>query len=248
MSVAKESTNSINKQASAVPAEYALIHQYRFELLQQEILQLQLPKDATVLDVGCFPPVIFNFLNDQGFDTFGIASGHEQMQDKQIKVLNIETDKFPWKENTFELAVLTEVIEHLPHNPVIALTEVARVLKPGGYLLITTPNAAKLQHRLKLLSGKSTSFPIEQLQQVQPGDGSLYHLHNREYTLTELEQLVEWAGLEVVTGEQVVLYPPTREKVRQESLSSQAVKWVGYIAQQLHPSFKDSLWIVARKP
>ena len=236
---------------SSVPEKqdhYYSIHEFRFEFLKQEILKLPLTKGAEVLDVGCFPPIIFTSLQEQGFAVSGIASQHEKMMEKSIKVLNIEKDTFPWQENTFELAVLTEVIEHLPHNPVVPLEEINRVLKPGGYLIITTPNAAKLHHRLKLWAGQSTSFPISQLRQVKPDDGSLYHLHNREYTLGELAQLLEWAGLEVVQAEQVCLYPPTRKKVAQEPLQSRLVKWTGYMAQQLHSSFKDSLFIVAQKP
>jgi 2-polyprenyl-3-methyl-5-hydroxy-6-metoxy-1,4-benzoquinol methylase len=228
--------------------EYWDIHQYRFEFLEQHIQSLQLPQGASVLDVGCYPPILFSFLKQQGYTTYGIASTHEQMESETVKVLNIEKEKFPWKNSSFNLVVFTEVIEHLPHNPVIPLKEMYRVLAPGGVLMITTPNAVKLHHRLNLLSGKSTSFPVEQLMTVQPDDGSLYHLHNREYTLDELVELLRLVGFEIAAQEHVCLYPPTREKVKQESPISQGIKWAGYLAQQTVDSFKDSLYILARKP
>lgn len=236
-----------NSTHSSQESEYAAIHEYRFQFLKDQILDLNLKNEAKVLDIGCYPPVLFEFLKQQNLNTYGIASNHEQMADKNIAVLNIETEKFPWKDNTFELALLSEVIEHLPHSPVTPLKEISRVLKPGGYLLITTPNAAKLHHRIKLLAGKSTSFPIDQLTTIAPENGSLYHLHNREYTLSELVQLLSLSDFEVVQAKQLCLYPPTRGKVRQESITSQVVKWLGYLAQQLHPSFKDSLFVIARK-
>lgn len=228
--------------------EYWDIHQYRFEFLEEQIKALQLPPGSQVLDVGCYPPILFSFLQQQGFATYGIASNHEQMDNEVVKVLNIETEKFPWEKNKFSLVVFTEVIEHLPHNPVIPLKEMYRVLAPGGLLMITTPNAAKLHHRLKLISGKSTSFPVEQLMTVKPGDGSLYHLHNREYTLDELVELLRLVGFEIAQQQHVCLYPPTREKVKQENPVSQGIKWAGYFAQQTVDSFKDSLYIVAQKP
>lgn len=228
--------------------EYWDIHQYRFEFLEQQILELGLPQGASVLDVGCYPPIVFRFLQEQGFATYGIASTHEQMESETIHVLNIETDPLPWEKDVFNMVVFTEVIEHLPHNPVVPLKEMYRVLSPGGMLLITTPNAAKLQHRLNLLAGKSTSFPVEQLMHVKPNDGSLYHLHNREYTLEELEELLRLVGFEIMQAEQVCLYPPTREKVQRESVFLRSIKWLGYFAQQSVPSFKDSLYLVARKP
>jgi 2-polyprenyl-3-methyl-5-hydroxy-6-metoxy-1,4-benzoquinol methylase len=227
--------------------EYWSIHEYRYTFLQNQILNLQLPAECKVLDVGCYPPFLFNFMVEHGFNAYGIASSHEQIVSDQVKVINIEKESFPWKENSFDLAIFTEVIEHLPHNPLIPLKEIYRKMKPGGYLLITTPNAAKLHHRLKLLFGKSTSFPIEQLMTVNPDDGSLYHLHHREYTLAELRKLTELSGFEVVDAQYVCLYPPTRQKSAKESLPLKAIKWLGFAAQQLVPPFRDSLFVCVRK-
>lgn len=47
----------------------------------------------------------------------------------------------PWPENYFDVIVLSQVIEHVS-NPVEVLTQLHRILKPNGYLLITCPNAA----------------------------------------------------------------------------------------------------------
>ena len=47
----------------------------------------------------------------------------------------------PFKSNTFDLVYFTDIIEHLPKNTEIhALMEIYRVLKPGGVLILTTPN------------------------------------------------------------------------------------------------------------
>lgn len=46
----------------------------------------------------------------------------------------------PYPDNTFDAAILSEVLEHVDHD-VKALTEVYRVLKPGGVVAITVPNA-----------------------------------------------------------------------------------------------------------
>jgi SAM-dependent methyltransferase len=55
-----------------------------------------------------------------------------------------------FEENSFEVVVMTEVIEHLPDHFTIT-AEVARVLRPGGRLIITSPNIHRLQSRLKFL-------------------------------------------------------------------------------------------------
>src|SRR5262249_31358454 len=45
----------------------------------------------------------------------------------------------PFRSETFDLVLLLEVIEHLPDIP-HSLREIARVLKPGGTAIVTTPN------------------------------------------------------------------------------------------------------------
>lgn len=57
----------------------------------------------------------------------------------QAYPVNIERDRFPFKDETFDFTVCLEVLEHL-ENPKKLLGEIFRVLKPNGYLLISTPN------------------------------------------------------------------------------------------------------------
>jgi 2-polyprenyl-3-methyl-5-hydroxy-6-metoxy-1,4-benzoquinol methylase len=53
----------------------------------------------------------------------------------------------PYDSNSFDLVILAEVIEHLEsHRPIVA--EIGRILRPGGHLILTTPNIARLHSRL----------------------------------------------------------------------------------------------------
>jgi len=234
--------------ATTEELDYYAIHEARLQFLLDEILSLQLSPKAHILDIGCFPPFLYYNLKDRGYWLAGVAAHHEQIIDSSVKICNIEIDRLPWKDESFELVLLTEVIEHLPHSPLFPLQEILRVLKPGGSLLLTTPNAVKLHNRLKLLVGKTVSFPIDQLLEVKPDDNSIYHLHNREYSLNELVVLLKAAGFQIEVARQVCLYPPGRKKSRRERLTSQIIKRAGYMAQQLHSSFKDSLYVRAAKP
>jgi SAM-dependent methyltransferase len=61
--------------------------------------------------------------------------------------------RLPFDDETFDCAVLEEVIEHL-ENPAHVVREFNRVLKPGGWWVVTTPNALCLRSRVHfLLSG-----------------------------------------------------------------------------------------------
>ena len=59
-------------------------------------------------------------------------------------------NSFPFKAESFELVTMLEVIEHLPNIPQ-AIGEIARVLKPGGSAIITTPNRLNLASRIHYL-------------------------------------------------------------------------------------------------
>ena len=48
-------------------------------------------------------------------------------------------ERLPFREHSVDLVILVEVIEHLP-QPELTLREIARVLRPGGRLVMTTPN------------------------------------------------------------------------------------------------------------
>ena len=67
-------------------------------------------------------------------------------------IYNIEEGDLPFNDETFDLVLLLDVIEHL-FDPDHVVQEIQRVLKKGGYVIITTPNLASWYNRLCLLFG-----------------------------------------------------------------------------------------------
>lgn len=67
-----------------------------------------------------------------------------------VDVVNLNAEPLPYPDGSFDVVTCTEVIEHLEHYRA-ALREMARVLRPGGVLVITTPNVLNLRSRLRYL-------------------------------------------------------------------------------------------------
>lgn len=108
-----------------------------------------------------------------------------------FKQFNIEAEKFPYDDNSFDVVLFCEIIEHLLTDPVHALTEIRRVLKPGGDLVLTTPNVARLENARKIIAGENVYDPYS-------GHGP-YGRHNREYTQEDLFSLLVANGFTVGT-------------------------------------------------
>lgn len=71
-------------------------------------------------------------------------------------VVQVQEDSLPYSDGTFDRIVCIDVHEHVD-NPSLISGETTRILKPGGQLIVTTPNGdeAKLAVRLKNLVGMS---------------------------------------------------------------------------------------------
>jgi SAM-dependent methyltransferase len=153
----------------------------------------------TNLDVS-----LANFFDERFEQRVAAARGGEMMQTVSFvdpntsepaqlvcrsRLFNIEEDQFPYASNSFDVVLFCEIIEHLLMNPLAALRQIHRVLKPEGRLILTTPNVARLENVIAMIRGTNIFDPYS-------GFGP-YGRHNREYTRLELLALLEFAGFEV---------------------------------------------------
>ncbi|MEI4263458.1 glycosyltransferase [Roseovarius sp. D0-M9] len=195
-------------------ASYLDTHWTRF---MTSLNQLEGLDVSCALDVGVFPPLVFQALlanRFPGVDMHGLWEGPEpyrqtvRARDKKLpsfditlKAANGERDPWPYEDNSFDLVTGMEILEHLALDPYFFYTEAARVLKPGGHLLITTPNVVSHRGVWKALSGIAPySFGI-----FVPS-GGVYGRHNREYAPQELALLGEAAGFETVRLQTIDVY------------------------------------------
>jgi SAM-dependent methyltransferase len=138
-------------------------------------------------------------------------------------------------------------MEHLVVNPLVYLSELRRVLAPRGSLFITTPNAAGLHKLIPILLGRSTYFPLAQLFATSYSNGSLYHRHNREFTMAELTEILETSGFILDESEFFSAYKRRFLKPRRpgESFFRSIGRSFAYRLMDIFPSRRDTLFVIA---
>lgn len=150
-----------------------------------------------LLDVSCKEGDILQILRSRGFVLRGTnfeASG-PSLDGIPIDYGVDLRQPLPYDDASFDVLLLVEVIEHL-ENHRLALTELARILKPGGLLILTTPNIMRLNSRLHFfLSGyhktKRRFIPFD-----TPLEDA-HRFHNYPIDLPILYYLGKQNGLEI---------------------------------------------------
>ena len=106
--------------------------------------------------------------------------------------INIEKEALPYPDNFFDVIIYGEVIEHLTENPIYSLYNCHRVLKKDGFLIISTPNVFRYQNLKKILINKKFSI-------YDPYSSyGIYGRHNREYSMYELQDILEKTGFSII--------------------------------------------------
>lgn len=113
-----------------------------------------------------------------------------------IDLFDAERDRFPYPDGHFATVLCCELIEHLAADPMHMMSEINRVLRPGGWLVLTTPNAASLRAVAAILQGYHPGFFPAYLRPPAPG-AQPEPRHSREYTPKEIARLLLDAGFEV---------------------------------------------------
>lgn len=102
--------------------------------------------------------------------------------------VDLEKTPLPAEDESFDYVVCSEVIEHMEIDPVHMLAEINRVLKPGGVLILSTPNAVSTHSLTKMVYGIEPYF---YMQYNKNGD---YHRHNYEYSVHTLSRVLKASG------------------------------------------------------
>jgi methionine biosynthesis protein MetW len=161
------------------------------------LLEANVDATTACLDVGC---------GDGGTSGTWIArhaagyvgvdiskSGVETARARGLDAREIsDATDLPFEDASFDLVTCTEVLEHL-FEPQNAVSEMVRVLRPGGRILVTVPNAAHWRNRVDLAMLGRWNGRGDHLSGTEPWRDP----HIRFFTMRSLRAMLEMAGLQM---------------------------------------------------
>lgn len=182
---------------------YAARHTPRLALDLDMVHRLAQPEQR-IVEYGATPLLLTAALRDCGYRVTALDLAPERFSrtiaELGLDVLrcDIETQAPPLPDASADLVLFNELFEHLRINPIFTLKEVHRVLRPGGVLLLSTPNLRSLNGiRNFLFRNLSYSSSRGVFRQYARLDEVGHMGHVREYTTREVREFLQEIGFSV---------------------------------------------------
>jgi SAM-dependent methyltransferase len=239
-------------------------HRTRYRLTLKRFLRHI--EGTRILDVGAAPGHLARALSLLGYEVHCIVHDlNENWENTPVREFqfadqalstglrlvqcDIQNEPFPLEAGVFDAVLFTEVLEHLWLFPLEPLSEIARVTRTGGHLILTTPNATAIKARLRWVRGVTTFPALEEMVSLP-----VHMRHTHEYTRREVEELVRRAGFEVVESDEEDAYRwVTRRSdgTYEDSFKLNSLHQAGKVILSglnvLMPSSRSGLAVVGRK-
>lgn len=170
------------------------------------LVERYVARGGRILESGAIPLVMTAALSALEYDVTALDLRPERFAGAiaqlglNVARCDIENEPVPCADGVFDAVLFSEVFEHLRINPVFTMREVRRVLKPGGLLLLSTPNLRSwrgvrnfLVHNRAHTTEGGVYAQYEKLETV----GHMGHV--REYTTREVADFLTAVGFRVET-------------------------------------------------
>lgn len=197
---------------------YHEVHCGRYAITLNAIAKMNFNTEISVLELAANPYGMSAYLANKLRDNLVLASYSEINTCKDVVILiddqefslkehgfNVEQDVWPLPQESFDFVLACEIVEHLAMDPMALFAGANRVLKPGGYFFVSTPNAASIQNFIKL--GRLMPAGLASQFRRPFSLARLYERHNREYSPFTIGQMFLSAGFEIVIMETDSAFP-----------------------------------------
>jgi SAM-dependent methyltransferase len=190
-------------ESKAYVNDYLKVHMTRFTETVS-LLATILQPDMRVVDLGSYGSLVpalkdilgvTNITLTEPFQSKKSLSEDSFLHHAQIgEQYSFHVDRFdvegvfPYSDASFDIVIFTEVLEHLSRDPSQTMSEINRITKMGGCLVLSTPNCASARSVLRILRGGNPNiYPVFQR---QPSTDR----HNHEYVPWEVRELLKLSG------------------------------------------------------
>ena len=170
-------------------------------------------RQGEILEVGAFPCHMTILLKQMGYPTVAVdiaperAAGLVNHHQLDIRACDVERQPLPFEAGRFQFVVFNEIFEHLRVDPLYALTQVHRVLRSDGVIMLSTPNLYALHQIAKYLLGRGIGDPLAEFEKLR----SVGHMgHIREYSNRDVCRMLFACGFDVIETRWLrhYYYPP----------------------------------------
>jgi ubiquinone/menaquinone biosynthesis C-methylase UbiE len=216
-------------------------HEMRYDLVALAARGL-VPAGGTLLDLGCGSALVADRMTDVEAHYVGLDYGGHHITyaakrfadaDQPLSTAFVQgsAEQLPFRDASVDVVVFSEVIEHLV-QPELAVWEIARVLRPGGALVLTTNNASQMPlllptsnpfawlekalgaHHAGLISHRPWVWPEAVHPDLLPPGSRPVYLPHTWHIQAETRRMLALAGLDVTRFSTFEFPPPESATAR----------------------------------
>lgn len=178
-------------------SDYNIATKFTYEMRESRLKKcvkiIKSLQPGRLLDIGCSNGFWASYWTDLGWKCSGVDIDKEHVEIARqrgidAKHCDLNSAPLPFEDQSFDLIFAGEVIEHLIDTDGF-IRELQRCVRPGGFVLITTPNLVSFENRVRILLGV---YPIW-VNYNLAGSG-----HVRAYTPRILKKQLREHGFQVV--------------------------------------------------
>jgi 2-polyprenyl-3-methyl-5-hydroxy-6-metoxy-1,4-benzoquinol methylase len=219
------------KVARSHVEHYRIVFSHIRSLREKQNLQ-------AALDVGAVPGFISVTLKRSGLEVEAVdidTSRAQRIFDSAgvpAHQVDIEREALPLASESFDVVLFNEVIEHLRLNPILPLREIHRVLRPGGFIFLSTPNIT-LPQRIRFVRG--IDFQDDLIREFAKLESVGHMGHFRLYSKNEIERLLTHVGFKLESMRAISVGPSRNSRIKRA------------LEKLLPEQFGDHLYVLAQK-
>ena len=183
-------------------------------------------KSLSVLDLGSGEggtSIVLSELNMvSGCDLSLIRLKRQKNNSLNYFRINCDALKLSFKENTFDLIIMQDVVEHMPDVNLL-VNEIYRVLKPGGFIYVSTPNKCSI---INLIADPHWGFPfVSILRRKTIKKYFLKYFRKDEINRQDIPQLLSLNDIRKYFGDYFEINLELKHSVEQLLIGNRGIIW-----------------------